>query len=69
MPLSMAQMGENKTILKITGRDDIRQHLYHLGFAEGETVVVVSNRGGNLIVHVKDARIAIDRAMANRILV
>lgn len=69
MPLSMARIGENKVILKITGKDDVRQHLYHLGFTEGETVVVISNRSGNLIVHIKDARIAIDRAMANRILV
>ena len=69
MPLTMAEPGENVTIRRITGRDELRLHLAELGFVVGETVTVVSRMGGNLIVQVKDSRIALDRNMANRILV
>ena len=69
MPLTMARPGETVTIRRITGKDDVRQHLAELGFVVGETVTVVSRMGGNLIVQVKDSRIALDRNMANRILV
>ena len=69
MPLTMADQGEPVTIHKITGKDDIRQHLAELGFVVDETVTVVSRLGGSLIVQVKDSRIALDRDMANRILV
>ena len=69
MPLTMAEPGETVTIRRITGKDEIRLHLAELGFVVGETVTVVSRMGGNLIVQVKDSRIALDRDMANRILV
>lgn len=69
MPLTMAEPGEAVTIRRITGKDEIRLHLAELGFVVGETVTVVSRMGGNLIVQVKDSRIALDRNMANRILV
>ncbi|WP_130870693.1 FeoA family protein [Intestinimonas massiliensis (ex Afouda et al. 2020)] len=69
MPLTMADQGEPATIRKITGKDELRQHLAELGFVVDETVTVVSRLGGNLIVQVKDSRIALDRDMANRILV
>lgn len=69
MPLTMIDQGEPVTIHKITGRDELRQHLAELGFVVDETVTVVSRLGGNLIVQVKDSRIALDRDMANRILV
>ena len=69
MPLTMAEPGEAVTIRRITGRDELRLHLAELGFVVGETVTVVSRMGGNLIVQVKDSRIALDRDMANRILV
>lgn len=69
MPLTMAGQGEPVTIHKITGKDELRQHLAELGFVVDETVTVVSRLGGNLIVQVKDSRIALDRDMANRILV
>ena len=69
MPLTMAEPGENVTIRRITGRDELRLHLAELGFVVGETVTVVSRMGGNLIVQVKDSRIALDRVMANRIMV
>ena len=69
MPLTMADQGEPVTIHKITGKDELRQHLAELGFVVDETVTVVSRLGGNLIVQVKDSRVALDRDMANRILV
>ena len=69
MPLTMAEPGEIVTIRRITGKDELRLHLAELGFVVGETVTVVSRMGGNLIVQVKDSRIALDRHMANRILV
>ena len=69
MPLTMAKAGETASILKITGRDEVRQHLAELGFVVGATVKVVSEMAGNVIVQVKDSRVALDQGMANRIMV
>ena len=69
MPLTLAGRGEPVTIRKITGKDEIRQHLAELGFVMDATVTVVSEMGGNLIVKVKDSRIALDRNMAGRIMI
>lgn len=69
MPLTMAPVGVQSRILKITGRDETRKFLEKLGFIVGSTVTVVSELGGNMIVNVKDARVAIDKAMANRIMI
>jgi ferrous iron transport protein A len=67
MPLSMAKAGETVTIRKITGKDEVRQHLAELGFVVDSDVTVVSELAGNLIIQVKDSRVALDRGMANRI--
>ena len=69
MPLSMAKPGETVTIRKITGKDEIRQHLAELGFVVDGVVTVVSEMAGNLILQVKDSRVALDRSMANRIMI
>ena len=69
MPLSMAKTGETVTIRKITGKDAVRQHLAELGFVVDGDVTVVNEIGGNLIVQVKDSRVALDRSMANRIMI
>ena len=69
MPLTLANPGEPVTIRKITGKDEIRQHLAELGFVMDAAVTVVSEMGGNLIVQVKDSRIALDRNMAGRIMI
>lgn len=69
MPLSMAQTGETVTIRKITGKDEVRQHLAELGFVVDSTVTVVSEIAGNLILQVKDSRVALDKTMANRIMI
>ena len=61
--------GETVTIRKITGRDEVRQHLAELGFVVDSDVTVVSEIAGNLIVQVKDSRITLDKTMANRIMI
>ena len=63
MPLTMAKPGETVTVLRITGKDQVRQHLAELGFVVDRDVTVVSDLGGSLILQVKD------RDMANRILI
>lgn len=67
MPLTMAKTGDRVTIQKITGKDEVRQHLAELGFVVDEDVTVVNEIAGNLILQVKDCRIALDKSMANRI--
>lgn len=69
MPLGMANVGDTNIIRKITGRDEVRQHLAELGFVVGEEVRVVNEMGGNLILSIKDSRIALDKTMAMRIMV
>ena len=69
MPLTMARPGDTVTIRKITGRDEVRQHLAELGFVVDESVTVISEMAGNLILQVKDSRVAVDRTMANRIMI
>ena len=69
MPLTMASAGETKQIKKVGGKEDVRRYLESLGFVTGTDVTVVSQLGGNVIVNVKDSRIAISSEMANRIMV
>ena len=69
MPLTMAKAGETVTIKKITGKDEIRQHLAELGFVVESEVTVVNEIAGNLIVQVKQSRLALDKTMASRIMV
>ncbi len=69
MPLSMANVGESVSIKRITGNDETRQHLSELGFIIGEIIRIVSKNGGNLIINVKDSRIALDKTLANRIMI
>ncbi len=68
MPLTTAKPGETVTIRRITGRDQVRQHLTELGFVVDSDVTVVQEIAGNLILQVKNGRIALDSQMANRIL-
>ena len=69
MPLTMAKPGETVTIRKITGKDEVRQHLAELGFVVDGSVTVVSEIAGNLILQVKESRIALDRTLANRLMI
>ena len=69
MPLTMARAGETVTIKKITGKDEVRLHLAELGCVVESEVTVVNEIAGNLIVQVKESRLALDRTMANRIMI
>jgi ferrous iron transport protein A len=69
MPLSLSPAGSAASIQAIKGKDETRRFLEHLGFVVGGDVMVVSELNGDLIVHVKESRVAISRSMANRIMV
>ncbi len=69
MPLSFAKEGEINSIKKVGGKEETRQFLENLGFVTGANVTVVSTVNGNLIVNIKDSRIAIGKDMASRIMV
>ena len=69
MPLSMMKTGEPGIIKKVGGKEETRRFLENLGFVEGCEVTVVSEIGGNMIVNIKDSRVAIGKDMANKILV
>ena len=69
LPLSMADKGEALSIFKISGMDEVRRHLAELGLVVGQEVTVVNRLGDNLILQVKDSRIALDGKLANRIMV
>lgn len=69
MPLTLADTGVETTIKAIRGKDQTRRFLQNLGFVEGAQVSVVSSLAGNLIVSVKDTRVAISQQMASRIMV
>ena len=69
LPLAIAGTGEELMIRKISGSPEVKKHLEDLGFVAGGTVMVVSALGGNVIVKVKEARVAISEEMARRIMV
>ena len=69
MPLTLANVGDKNMILKVGGKPDVKKHLEDLGFVAGSDVTIVSAIGGNLIVTVKESRVAISREMAAKILV
>ena len=69
MPLTMAKAGDTVTIRKITGKDEVRLHLAELGFVVDSQVTIVNEIAGNLIVQVKESRMAIDETMADSIMI
>ena len=69
MPLMLAQVGEENIIKKIGGSPEVKQHLENLGFVVGGTVKVVNALGGNVIVNVKESRVAISEEMAKKIMI
>ena len=69
MPLSMARPGETLVIRKITGKDGVRIHLAELGFVVDGVVTVVTELAGSLILQVKESRVALDRSLANRVMI
>ncbi|MDD3363302.1 MAG: FeoA family protein [Hespellia sp.] len=69
MPLTMASAGETNMIRKVGGREETKKFLETLGFVVGGEVSVVNTINGNLIVNVKDSRVAISKEMANKIMI
>lgn len=69
MPLSLAKDGEENIIRRIGGSPEVKKHLENLGFVAGGNVTVISTIGGNLIVNVKESRVAVSREMASKIFV
>ena len=69
MPITMMKDGESGIIKKVGGKEETRKFLENLGFVVGGTVTIVSDIGGNLIVNVKDSRVAIGKHMACRIMI
>ncbi|MDK2967578.1 MULTISPECIES: FeoA family protein [Lacrimispora] len=69
MPLTMVKAGEPNVIRKVGGKEETRRFLENLGFVTGGVVTVVSEISGNMIVNVKDSRVAIGKDMANKIMV
>lgn len=69
MPLSLAGMGEENLIHHVGGSSEVKKHLEDLGFVPGSSVTVVSVMGGNLIVKVKESRVAISQEMARKIMI
>ena len=69
MPLSLINEGATGTVARVGGKEETRRFLENLGFVPGVSVTVISKLGGNLIVNIKDSRIAIGNDMANKIMV
>lgn len=69
MPLTLAAVGEENIIKRIWGKQEVKAHLENLGFVVGGAVTVINTIGGNVIVNVKESRIAISKEMAQRIMI
>ncbi len=69
MPLTMLGSGEAAAIRRIGGKDESKRFLENLGFTVGEEVRIISSNGGNIIVQVKDSRVAVSKGIANKIIV
>lgn len=69
MPLTLANVGEESIVRKVSGNPEVRKHLEDLGFVAGGAVTVVSSLGGNIIVKVKESRVAISEEMACKIMI
>ena len=69
MPLTLANVGEESIVRKVSGTPEVRKHLEDLGFIAGGAVTVVSSLGGNIIVKVKESRVAISEEMARKIMI
>ncbi len=69
MPLVVAPAGEEQMIKRIGGSEEVKRHLQELGFVPGGYITVVNEIGGNLIVNVKESRVAVDKQLAQKIFV
>ena len=69
MPLTLAQAGQINAVKRIGGKEEVRRFLNSLGFIEGSEVMLVSQNQGNVIVKVKESRVAISKELANKIMI
>lgn len=69
MPLTYAGIGEENIIRRVGGKPDVKRHLENLGFVAGSDVTVINTIGGNLIVKVKEARVALSQELAQKIMI
>ena len=69
MPLTLAEIGKENIVKRITGKQQVNSHLEDLGFVVGSPITVINTIGGNVIVNIKESRIAISREMAQKIMV
>ena len=69
IPLAFANIGESSVIKKVGGSPKVKKHLENLGFVAGGSVTVINSIGGNLIVNVKEARVAVSKEMAQKIMI
>ena len=69
LPLTLAAVGEENMIRKVGGKADVKKHLEDLGFVAGGSVTVIAMMGGNVIVNIKESRVAISKEMASKIMV
>ena len=69
IPLTFANVGEENIIKKVGGKQEIKKHLENLGFVTGGTVRIITTIGGNVIVNIKEARVAISKEMAQKIMI
>jgi ferrous iron transport protein A len=69
MPLTFATVGEENIIRKVGGSPEVKKHLENLGFVTGGFVTVITENNGNVIVNVKESRVAISKEMANKIMI
>lgn len=69
MPLTMAKAGEAASIIRVGGKGEVKRHLENLGFVPGTPLTVVSVNNGNVIVNVKEGRVALSKEMANKIMI
>ncbi|MBO5274091.1 MAG: ferrous iron transport protein A [Clostridia bacterium] len=69
MPLTLASVGESNTVKRIGGSPEIKKHLENLGFVSGTEVIIMNEMAGNIIVKVKEARVAISKEMAQKIMI
>jgi ferrous iron transport protein A len=69
IPLTYADPGEDNVILKVSGKPEVKKHLEDMGFTAGSIIRVVSSVNGNLIVNVKDTKVALDKELATKIMI
>ena len=69
MPLTFANAGEDNIIKKVGGNPETKKFLENLGFVAGSTVTVINESGGNVIVNIKESRVAVSKEMASRIMI